>query len=135
MSIFSKRIQAAEINLDEYGRDRGDLTRLLELDRDWLIVREVKTFRTDIVAKYDPRFTRIDIYKSTDLQSGNAVGSAVVGGLLFGGIGAVVGAIAGSSKKPFWIVEITDATGTRLFKLKGDTDKIILDKYITKSRR
>ena len=135
MSIFSQRIQAAEINIDEYGRDRGDLTRLLELDRNWLIVRAVKTLHTDIVAKYDPRLARIDVYKSTDLQSGNAVGGAVVGGLLFGGIGAVVGAIAGSSKRPFWIVEITDTTGTRFFKVKSDADKIILDKYLAKRRK
>lgn len=132
MSIFSKRIQAAEINIDEYGRDRGDLTRLLELDREQLIVRDVKALHTVIVAKYDPRAAKIDIYKSTSLQSGNVVGSAVVGGLLFGGTGAVVGAIAGASKRPFWIVEITDATGTRLFKLKSDADKKILDKYISK---
>lgn len=132
MSIFSKRIQAAEINIDDQGRDRGDLTRLLELDRMRLIVRDVKTLHTVVVAEYDPRVAKVDIYKSTSLQSGNAVGSAVVGGLLFGGVGAVVGAIAGSSKKPFWIVEITDATGTRLFKLKSDADKKILDKYLAK---
>lgn len=134
-NLFNKRIQAVEVIIDEYGRERGDIARIFELGRDCLFVREIKTMHTRVIAKYAPRSTRIDIYKSTDLRSGNVVGSAVVGGLLFGGMGAVVGAIAGSKQKPFWIVEIDDGEKTRLFKLKDDADKTTLERYVAKRCR
>lgn len=92
MGMFSKRIQAAEINIGANGRNYGDKMKIFELDRKNLIVRDVKTLRTSVDTKYDLRTLQIDIFKGSEMQSGDIVGDALAGGMLFGGVGAVVGA-------------------------------------------
>ena len=87
---------------------------------------------TKIIDSFDLKEIQIDVFKSADVRSGDALGGAVAGGLLFGGVGAIVGAVANSSKKPVWIVEIVAGNQVQLFKLQNDSDKNALTKYIKK---
>lgn len=134
MSIVSKRLVVWKINIDENGRDRGEDQMILELDSKSLILREVKTVRTSIIKEYDFENCRFDIFKSSDVKEESVIGTAVAGGILFGGAGAVVGALSAKGQDS-WVFEIVEGESIDLFRLKNDQDKKVLDKYINKHSR
>lgn len=128
MSILSKRIVASRINISKDGRNRGETQQILELDPKRLIVREVKALHTSVDMEIDLSECETDLFLSTDVTT-NGLGDAITGGILFGGVGAVVGAIAGKGK-PTWIFEIKENDEVYLFRLAKNEDKKILEKYI-----
>lgn len=130
MSLLSKRIIVSRINISKDGRNRGETQQLLELDPKRLIVREVKTLHTSVDMEINLSKCETDLFLSTDVTT-SGLGSAVTGGILFGGVGAVVGAIAGKGK-PTWIFEIKENDNIYLFRLAKNDDKKILEKYINK---
>lgn len=130
MGIMSKRIAAKYINIGSDGRNRGEIDYIFELDSKKLILREVKALHTKINRTFDLTNCETDLFLSTDATA-SGLGSAVAGGLLFGGAGAVVGAIVGKGN-PSWIFELKTNDEILLFRLKGETDKKILEKYLAK---
>lgn len=130
MSILSKRLAVNRINITKDGRNHGETQQILELDSKKLMIRDVKALHTSIEKEFNLKECKTDIFLSTDVTT-SGLGTAIAGGLLFGGVGAVVGAIAGKGK-PTWIFEIMENEDVYLFRLNNDNDKKILEKYINK---
>ena len=131
MSILSKRLAVNRINITADGRNHGETQQLLELDSNSLIVRDVKALHTKIEKEFNLKECETDLFLSTDVTT-SGLGTAIAGGLLFGGVGAVIGAIAGKGR-PTWIFEIVENNEVYLFRLNNDSDKKILEKYINKA--
>lgn len=130
MGLLSKRIIVNRINITKDGRNHGETQQILELDPKRLLVREVKALHTSVDMEIDLSECETDLFMSTDITT-TGLGDAIAGGLLFGGAGAVVGAIAGKGK-PTWIFEIKENDDIYLFRLANNDDKKILEKYINK---
>ena len=85
---------------------------------------EIKINRAQIVD--------IFTYKDNYLTNGNVIGNAIIGGILFGGVGAVVGGMSGVQKQAtgtflaitYWDTELKQKV-TVSFLAKQDTTKFI----------
>ena len=88
------------------------------------LTNEIKINRAQIID--------IFTYNEEHLSNGDVLGNAIVGGLLFGGVGAIVGAISGTQKQTlskfigitYWDVELRKKV-TVSFLVKQDTTKFI----------
>ena len=130
MNMFSKRIQANKINIGKDGRNRGEIQYIFELDSESIVIRNIKTLHTSVERKIDLDSCKLDLFLSDSIKE-NGLGGAITGGLLFGGAGAVAGSIL-SKGKPCWIFEVVDGENVELFKLRNETDKKTLEKYLKK---
>ena len=133
MSIMSKRIIVNEVHITPDGRNHGDVQMILELDPKKLIIREIKPMHTKVDAEIDLSNPEVktDLFLSSSYGKTDGVSGAVTGAVLFGAAGAVAGGFLGKGKY-FWIFELVTAAGTRIFKLQKDSDKKVLEKYISK---
>lgn len=132
MGMFDKRIIVTEINIDENGRNLGERQMIFELRKSEIGVLEIGTLKTKEEYAIDPSTDRIAIFHEADAVSKSTIGRAVVGGVLFGGIGAVVGGLSGTGKKDAWFAEVTTGETVKLYRLKNDGDRQILDKWLKK---
>jgi hypothetical protein len=83
------------------------------------------------------KITNIAWVTEKDVKDASVIGSAIVGGVLFGGLGAVVGAVAGTKKKSetYLVINYTAADGTVKaisMKANGDLKIFKLEKAIKK---
>jgi hypothetical protein len=134
MSILSKRVPGYKVNIDENGRDHGEIGMIFELASEKLLLREIKTAHTTVVKEYDFENCKFDIFRSSEFGEQSILGDAVAGGILFGGAGAVVGALSGKGRDS-WIFEIVEGDSVELFRLRNDQEKKTLEKYINKHSR
>lgn len=130
MSIMSKRIAVKKINIGSDGKNRGEIDYIFELDPKKLILRDIKTLHTKVNEVYDLSEWTTDMYLS-DSVTESSLSSAIAGGLIFGAAGAIVGAIVGQGK-PTWIFEMKNDSSLLLFRLRNDSDKKVLEKYVRK---
>lgn len=130
MSILSKRIAVKQLNISDDGINHGDIDRIFELNPKSLILREVKTVHTSIIKEFVLPECQTDIFLSTEAKH-SGVGGAIVGGLAFGLVGATIGVLS-ERGKPIWVFEIVEDGKPLLFKLRNDTDKKTLEKYLKK---
>ena len=128
MSILSKRVAVNRLNITKDGRNHGETQQILELASKSIIVRDVKALHTTVEREISRTECETDLFLSSDVET-TGLGGAIAGGLLFGGIGAVIGAIAGKGR-PTWILEIKIDDEILLFRLKNDTDKKTIEKYL-----
>ncbi len=129
MGMFDKRIIAWKQNIGEDGRDRGEIQLGIELRKDALAVLEIKTLHTKESEVFDKSDLTIDIFRASQVAEKSVLGRAIVGGVLLGGVGAIVGGLSGSGKADAWIMEIN---GSELFRLKNDADKKTVEKWYNK---
>lgn len=133
MGILNKRTIVYRIDIGEDGRNRGEKTLLLELAKGKILVREPRIFRTKVIDVFTLTDIETDIFLSTDIKS-DGLGGAVSGGLLFGGIGMVAGAILDKGR-PVWLLEIKQGDTDTLYRLHDDNNKKKLEKYLNKQTK
>lgn len=83
------------------------------------------------------KITAIAWITEKDVKDASVIGNAIVGGILFGGLGAVVGAVAGTKKKSetYLVINYATADGTvKAISMKSNGDMKIfkLEKAIKK---
>lgn len=144
MGLFSSKkgsiISEPFMLLEGVGQLQKDLAVEVALYDDYLELTAPFMKKTPITLKY----TQItDVFYGLQTQvvekSKSPIGRAVAGGLLFGGVGAVVGAVSGTGKKEkkvskfYFIISYTSSAGeekllqfedTRLYKGRKLADKL-----------
>lgn len=136
MGIFSSKkgsiISEPFKLLESVGQLQKDLAIEVALYDDYLELSVPFMKKTPITLKY-AQITDVFYGLQTEVveKSKSPIGRAVAGGLLFGGVGAVVGAVSGTGKKEkkvskfYFIISYTSSTGeekllqfedTRLYK-------------------
>lgn len=136
MGLFSSKkgsiISEPFMLLESVGQLQKDLAVEVALYDDYLELTAPFMKKTPITLKY-AQITDVFYGLQTEVvqKSKSPIGRAVAGGLLFGGVGAVVGAVSGTGKKEkkvskfYFIVSYTSSAGeekllqfedTRLYK-------------------
>lgn len=129
-SMFDKRIIAHKQNFDDQGRDLGEEDKIFVLSKE-LIELDVKTLHTKFSHMFN--IEKMTIFRADENVDKSVIGRAVVGGVLTGGIGALVGGMSGLSKNKIWMCEIIEKNGAQhLYRLKNETDAKALKKWQTK---
>lgn len=135
-SIISEPFQL----LESVGQLQKDLMVEVALYDDYLELTVPFMKKTPITLKYT-QITDVFYGLQTEIveKSKSAIGRAVAGGLLFGGVGAVVGAVSGTGKKEkkvnkfYFIISYTSSAGeekllqfedTRLYKGRKVANKL-----------
>lgn len=83
------------------------------------------------------KITNVAWVTEEDVKNASVVGNAIVGGILFGGLGAIVGAVSGTKKKSetYLVINYTSTDGTLKaisMKANGDMKIFKLEKAIKK---
>lgn len=107
--------------LKTHGRLRGDLMYNVELYDDYLNIR-IPMGKDDTTLRYD-QITDIFYGVETEIvnKPKSVIGRAVAGGILFGSIGSVVGAVSGAGTKQkkeyhvYFIISYTSSSGESKF--------------------
>ena len=135
-SIISEPFQL----LESVGQLQKDLMVEVALYDDYLELTAPFMKKTPITLKY-AQITDVFYGLQTEIveKSKSTIGRAVAGGLLFGGVGAVVGAVSGTGKKEkkvnkfYFIISYTSSAGeekllqfedTRLYKGRKVANKL-----------
>lgn len=135
-SIISDSFQL----LESVGQLQADLMVDVALYDDYLELTAPFMKKTPIALKY-AQITDVFYGMQTEIveKSKSPIGRAVAGGLLFGGVGAVVGAVSGTGKKEkkvnkfYFIISYTSSAGeekllqfedTRLYKGRKVANKL-----------
>lgn len=144
MGIFSSKkgsiISEPFMLLEDVGQLQKDLMVDVALYDDYLELTALLMKKTPITLKY-AQITDVFYGLQTEIveKSKSPIGRAVAGGLLFGGVGAIVGAVSGTGKKEkkvskfYFIISYTSAAGeekllqfedTRLYKGRKLANKL-----------
>ncbi len=134
MELTEKRIVINQAEVDAKGRSMGETQKLLAMRKNSLAVLLVKALHTkeELSFKADD-IKAINLYMEKDAANKSVVGRAIVGGVLTGGIGALVGGLSGTGKADAWYVEIeTKENNVYVYRLQKADDRTALIKWCNK---
>ena len=128
--MTSKRIQVYLQNIDEQGRDLGEDLYLFVLDEK-LILLEINGMHTDAIKNFD--IEKLTVFRMDANVDKSVIGRALVGGVLAGGVGAVIGGMSATNQKKAWFCEIIEKDETiSLYRIKDETSAMQLEKWYKK---
>ena len=100
MGLFSKnKFEKTQMNHCEGLPLRKDCPIVLELDTDRNAVVFTEFGKKQEILLPISKITRTGILHIDTVESGNMIGRAIVGGVLYGGAGAIIGAMTAQEKK------------------------------------
>ena len=121
-SIFTTRVGAYRQNFDDQGRDLGETNCILVLADSLLLLTQQK-IRFEQSKTYD--IEKMTLFMMDTSKKKSIIGRAIVGGVLAGGVGALVGGMTGTTKNRDWYCEIVDRDGSvDLFRLENNQGKV-----------
>ena len=100
MGLFSKnKFEKTQMNHCEGLPLRKDCPIVLELDTDRNAVVFTEFGKKQEILLPISKITRTGILHIDTVESGNMIGRAIIGGVLYGGAGAIIGAMTAQEKK------------------------------------
>ena len=99
MGLFGKKFEKTQMTLCEGLPLRKDCPLVLELDTDRNAVVITEFGKKQEILLPISKITRTGILHIDTVESGNMIGRAIIGGVLFGSAGAIIGAMSAQERK------------------------------------
>lgn len=109
-------------NIGENGRDHGEEPFIFSMGKKLLELQTPKTFLREKIKDID--VSEYEFFRAS--ADRDVIGSAIVGGLVAGGAGAIVGGMCAGAKA--WYIEIDGD----IYRLPNEASKKKLEKYLEK---
>ena len=130
--LLSKRLAVYKQNFDAQGRDLGEDLHVLVLDKTLILLKNKGLVNKHIK---DFKIQSLTVFRTDANVDKSVIGRAIVGGILTGGIGAIVGGLSGTTKSKTWFCEIAEPNGQlTLFRLRNEADANVLKKWYSKKQ-
>ena len=128
--LLSKRLAVYKQNFDDQGRDLGEELFVLVLDQTLVLIKNKGVINKHIK---DFKIQSLTVFRTDANVDKSVIGRAIVGGILTGGVGAIVGGMSGTTKSKTWFCEIVEP-GDRitLFRLRNENDAKSIKKWYEK---
>ena len=99
MGLFGKKFEKTQMTLCEGLPLRKDCPLVLELDTDRNAVVITEFGKKQEILLPISKITKTGILHIDTVESGNMIGRAIIGGVLFGSAGAIIGAMSAQERK------------------------------------